>query len=177
MDKMILGAFSDRDSADAAVEELQESGFEPSDMSIITKEDKHAAQDLADNTAEGAASGATTGGLIGGLAGLLAGAGIFPALAGLFIGGPIAAALGLTGVAAATASGAVTGAIAGGLVGALTGIGVSEETAQSYDEIVNAGGVVVGVPAREGDGEARSILKSHGAEDITEVEIKQHAHK
>lgn len=176
MDKMILAAFADRDHADAAVGDLSEAGFEPSDISVITKEDKSGAKDMADNTAEGAASGATTGAALGGLAGLLAGAGVFPALAGLFIGGPIAAALGLGGIAATAVSGAVTGGLAGGLIGALTGMGVSEETAKSYDEVVNKGGVVVGVPARDGDTDARDILESHNATDITEVEIKERAH-
>ena len=44
----------------------------------------------------------------------------------------IAAALGLTGVAATTVSGALTGALAGGLIGALTGLGFTKEDAELY---------------------------------------------
>jgi hypothetical protein len=94
-----------------------------------------------------------------------------PALAGLFIGGPIAAALGLAGAAATTLSGAVTGAAAGGLIGALTGLGVPRETAESYDRTVEAGGVVIGLTVREHTaGEARGILERNGAQNLIEFD-------
>lgn len=179
MAKVLLASFSHERHADAAVTELQEEGFDTTDISIITKERKElhrASDDATTDMAEGATAGAGTGAAVGGIAGLLAGAGVFPALAGLFIGGPIAVALGLTGVAAATVSGAVTGAVAGGLIGALTNLGVSEETARAYEEVVNEGGVVIGVPVDETEDEdldARVILESHGAEDITEVDMKK----
>lgn len=181
MAKVLMAAFDSTDHANDAITELEESGISTEDISIITKAEesdetivKNADGDeVAQDTTAGALSGATTGGAVGGLAGLLAGAGIFPALAGLFIGGPIAAALGLTGMAATAVSGAVTGAAAGGVVGALTGAGVSAEKAETYADAVNAGGIILGIPAdREDIADARQILEDNGAHDIDEFELK-----
>lgn len=177
MAQMLVAAFPDQDQADRAITELEEAGFDSEDISIVTLDEK-TGKASGDNEAgkdmvEGAVGGATTGGVIGGLAGLLAGAEIIPALSGLLIGGPIAAALGLTGVAAATVSGAVTGAAAGSLVGALTNLGLSEDVAKSYDETIREGGIVLGVPVSDGeDAEVRRILDSHGAEQVQSVETK-----
>lgn len=176
MSYMLLASFADRDNAGRAVDALEASGFEAKDISVITK-DTGIPKDssVAANMADGAAEGAVTGSVVGGLAGLLAGAGVIPALAGLLIGGPIAAALGATGIAAATISGAVTGAVAGGLIGALTGIGVSEEDARYYDKTVNEGGMLVAVPV-DGDGEeAREILETAGAGRISSVKTSDAA--
>jgi uncharacterized membrane protein len=173
MAKVVMAAFKDSDAADRAVIALEEKGYDSHDLSVITRENKSEANDVISSTAEGATSGATTGAAVGGLAGLLAGAGVIPAVAGLFIGGPIAAVLGATGIAATTISGAVTGAAAGGLIGALTGLGVSEDVARSYDETVNQGGIVVAVPVQDSDNESpHSIFERNGAHDVSEVELK-----
>ncbi len=94
-----------------------------------------------------------------------------PGIGGLLIGGPLAAALGLTGAAAATVSGAVTGALAGGLVGGLVGLGVPEETAKVYENRIREGGVLIAVAAREGDDEAHAVLEEHGADEIRNVMV------
>jgi hypothetical protein len=120
MAKKVLGIFNDRDYAEAAINDLEDVGYDAEEISIVlkNKEDK---EKLEENTgadvAQGAVSGATAGLALGGLAGLVA-AMVIPGLGTLFIGGPIVAALGLTGAAATTVSGAATGAVAGGLVGA-----------------------------------------------------------
>ncbi len=171
---MVMGAFRDQTDADAAVNELEQRGYDSSDISVITKERENEASDAVSDTAQGAVSGATTGGVVGGLAGLLAGAGVIPAIAGLFIGGPVAAVLGATGIAATAISGAVTGATAGGLIGALTGLGVSKETAEAYDETVQSGGYVLAVPVKDSANEnPRAILETHGASDVSEVELNR----
>lgn len=174
---MVMATFASMNQADKAVQELEEIGLDEHDLSFITKSKevrKEHSSDAAADTAEGMASGAITGGALGGLAGLLAGAGVFPALAGLFIGGPIAALLGLTGVAATAVSGAVTGAAAGGLVGALTGLGVSQEQAETYEKVVEEGGVLLGVPASfEQIDDARAILERNGGTNVDEFELKE----
>ena len=175
MSALLIAAFPSREDADAAIIELEDAGYTTEDISVITKETAKAttADTLTEKVGEGAASGATTGGLIGGIAGLLAGAGVFPALAGLLIGGPIAAALGLGGVAAATVSGVVTGAVAGGLIGALTTLGVSKEDAEYYSEMVEKNGYLVAVPVdRIESVDARAILDDNGATRISEVAVK-----
>ena len=173
MARMLLTAFHDKDQANMAIDELEKLGYTAHDLSIITRENRGEAADALHHPAtEGAASGAATGTVVGGLAGLLAGAGVIPALAGLLIGGPIALALGATGIAATTISGAVTGALAGGLIGALTGLGLSEDEARRYDETLTKGGLVLGVPIRdEHAAEARKILEANGADGINEVTV------
>lgn len=167
-----MAAFANRSTADQAVNELENAGFITKDLSVITKENTAAVNDLAANgPAEGAAAGAATGTAVGGIAGLLAGAGVIPAIAGLLIGGPIAALLGATGVAATTISGAVTGAVAGGLLGALTNLGIPEESARYYETTVNEGGIVIAIPvSQENEAKARSILAAHGADRLSEIQ-------
>ncbi|HSI20433.1 MAG TPA: low temperature-induced protein [Verrucomicrobiae bacterium] len=144
---MLFVDFATRAEADQALANLEGMGYTSSDISVIAKEDGRTVEkDGAGEVAEDTLGGAATGGVIGGIAGLLAGIGVVPALAGILIGGPVAAALGLAGAAATTVSGAVTGAVAGGLIGALTGIGLSEEDAKYYDDAVRGGDIVIGVP-------------------------------
>ena len=57
---------------------------------------------------------------------------------GLVVAGPLAAGL----------AGAGAGSIAGGLVGALIGWGIPEEHAKQYESIVESGGILIGVKAR-----------------------------
>jgi hypothetical protein len=175
MADMVLGVFSDRDNAENAINDLRSNGYDAKNISIIMK-DTAEAQTVASNTganvATAATSGAATGGVLGAVAGLLVGIGAIavPGIGALLIGGPIAAALGLTGAAASTVSGAVTGALAGGLLGALMGLGIPEEDARIYEDRVRAGGILVAVPTRMGEGpEARDILEENGAEQIRSV--------
>jgi hypothetical protein len=174
---MVLGVFSARDNADAAVSELRDSGYDPKHISIVMKNNDN--ETVVNNAgtgtdvAGGAATGATTGGVVGALAGLLVGIGAIaiPGVGALLIGGPLAAALGLTGAAATTVSGAVTGALAGGLLGALMGLGIPEEDARVYEQRIQAGGILVAVPARTGEsGDAKDILSTNGADQIRTVD-------
>jgi hypothetical protein len=174
-----LGVFTNREAAEAAIEDLHDTGYNPKDISIVTRDttiSRDIAQDTGASVAEGAASGATTGGILGGLAGLLIGIGIItvPGIGGLLIGGPIAAALGLTGAAASTVQGVVTGALAGGLIGALVGLGVPEEDARVYESRVKAGGILLAVPSSDSAArEARLILDDHGAEQTKFIETDE----
>ncbi len=176
MAEVVLGVFAHRHHAEEAINELEEMGLEPKDISIVmrdTAEADEVAQDTGASVAGSAASGATTGGVIGGIAGLLIGIGAItvPGIGALLIGGPLAAALGLGGAAATTVSGALTGALAGGLVGALVGLGVPEEEAQIYEEKVKSGAILVAVPAGSKDtGEVKEVLSEHGAEQVRTVD-------
>lgn len=178
MTTVVLGLFKDVDKANDAVAELKDSGYDTKNVSIMVKDNVKGVQ-IVDKTGEsvvsGTVSGATTGGALGAIAGLLIGVGAIavPGIGALLIGGPIALALGLTGAAATTVSGAVTGALAGGLVGGLTGLGIPEKEAQEYEKEVEAGGVLIAVPARtESDDVARSILEEHGATQVRSVPMK-----
>ena len=88
MSKMLMAAFDTQAEADSCLNELERHGYKRDDISVISKHNKYegAGYGAGTDVAGGAASGAAAGGMIGGLAGLLAGTGVFPALAGLFIG-------------------------------------------------------------------------------------------
>jgi uncharacterized membrane protein len=181
MSKMILAAFKDTDDAEKAINQLQENGYNPKDISIVMK-DKESSKEMVDRTgvneeavAAGATTGALTGGAIGALTGLLVGIGALaiPGLGALLVAGPIATALGLGGtVAGSTISGGTLGALTGGLVGALTGLGVPEEDAKRYEETVKQGGVLVAVPADENNEELSSVLQNHHADQIRTIDVK-----
>jgi len=151
MARLVLGVFTERNGAEEGITRLENSGYNPKDISIMMR-DKHEAHDIADNTGasvvEGTLSGAATGGVLGALAGLFVATGVIPGLGAILIGGPLAAALGLTGAAATTVSGAATGVIAGGVLGALTSLGLSDEDARVYEESIKEGGILLAVPAR-----------------------------
>lgn len=174
MAKTVLGIFTQRDDAENAINRLKEEGYKPEDISIVMKdtaEGRKIADDTGADAVGGAVTGATTGAVLGGLAGLLASYAI-PGLGAFFIGGPVAAALGLTGAAAATASGATTGALAGGLLGVLTGLGLSEDEARSYESRIKEGGILVAVPARnDEEKDVENILSDSDADQIKSVSL------
>jgi uncharacterized protein YrrD len=165
--KHLLAIFNDGKSADWALQLLADKGHDLSGISFIAPE-KHRGD--GDDTAEATAEGATTGTALGGLAGLLAGAGVAPALAGLLFGGPVAAALGLTGIAATTVSGAFSGGVTGGLIGMLSKLGISKERAEEYAGHIGNGGIVLMVPVTDKNRyETHGILHTAGASEVQEI--------
>ncbi len=175
MANIVLGIFSEKDKAEEAITKLESTGYNPKDMSIVMKDTKEA-KEMSENTGaddvmKGVTAGAGTGAVVGGIAGFLAGT-VLPGLGGFLIGGPIGAALGLTGAAATTISGVATGTVAGGLLGALTStFGLSDEEAKTYESKIQEGGILVAVPARSGDEqEVSSIMSQYGADNIKLIE-------
>lgn len=169
MNKMILAVFANHVDAEAAINDLEKKGFRAQDISVIMN-DAAQAKVVATNTgatvAGDTAGGAVTGGIVGGLAGLLMGltAITVPGLGALFIAGPLAAALGLTGAAASAAAGTITGAAAGGLLGALLGLGFSEDEAKVYQNYVTTGKILLTVPTTDAQAnEVETIVESNNA--------------
>lgn len=175
--KTIVGSFDSFDEAKQVAQELMDSGFRDSDVSVIANnasgqyggaplttdgggltDTRAGDRDVVDD-ASGAATGAVTGGVVGGAAGLAAslmGLAI-PGIGPIIAAGPIVAAL----------SGAGVGAVAGGLIGGLTDMGVSKTDAEYYAESVRRGGALVTVRAEDTRAErAAEILRDHGAIDI-----------
>ncbi len=166
----VFGLFERRQDVEEAINDLRSNGFEPKDISIIMK-DKSEAHEIQEDTgagvAEGAVSGATTGAVLGGLAGLVS-AIVLPGIGAFFIGGPLVAALGLTGAAATTVSGAATGALAGGVLGALMGLGLGEDEARTYESRIQEGAILLAVPASERDQDVvTDIFEKYNASDVT----------
>lgn len=179
MKSITVGVFTIVSNAEAAINEVRKLGIPDASISYLyqnragelTKQSAADAiaepvADTAKQAASGAASGAVTGGAVGALAGLAVVTGVLPGLGALFIGGPLAAALGLGATASTIAAGAATGAVAGGLIGALTGIGVSEPDAHLYEERIKKGDVMVVVESTEPG--ISSIMVAHGAEEVRE---------
>jgi hypothetical protein len=168
METTIVGVFDSTDHAEEAISDLRDIGVRDTDISYIyNSEGKTVKGDDGKPVGKGAAGGAGTGAIIGGIAGLAVAAGVLPGLGALFIAGPLATGIGLTGAAATTAAGALTGAAAGGLIGALGALGVGEKEAKIYEEKVRLGGVLVTAHSANPT-EVEAVFRKHGAEEIRE---------
>ncbi len=163
----IYATFRDKESADRALTKLAALDYDAKEISVIVREDIEKTRNEA---RKGVITGAIVGGVTGGIAGLLLGIGAVTVagLSPLLIAGPLAAALGITAIGAATIEGAATGALGGGLVGALVGMGIPKETAQAYEASIKEGQLLLGVPAREGVDEeiVNKIFVDEKAENI-----------
>ena len=160
----VFGIVKTHAQAEQIVENLQESGFPASEISILLpdNEGKHDIGHVkATKAPEGATTGATAGGLTGGVLGLLAGVGALaiPGVGPFIAAGPIMAAL----------SGAAIGATTGGVVGALIGLGIPEIEAKRYEDKLKSGNYLIAVHAQDGDAKdrAKEIFENAGAEDIS----------
>lgn len=180
MESTVLGSFTTVDAADNALSSLEAKGYDSKKIGLIVLEEtithlsKEAqVQSKAEQVVDSAATGAATGGVVGGLAGLVIGLSAItvPGLGALFIGGPLVAALGLTGAAATTVSVAATGAAAGGLLGAISVFGLPEEIADRYEERLRKGGALLAVLVEDDEDAAdvEDILLVNGAEDVKTV--------
>lgn len=175
MADMVLGIFTDKDTADKALDRLKSLGYSAKDVSVFVKDTvvTNVTQNPAESAAEGAVGGAVTGGALAGVAGLLVGIGAItiPGIGPLLIGGPIAAALGLTGAAATAVSAATSGIVAGGIVGALIGIGIPEETARVYETKLKEGAILLAVPLQtdRNDTDVREVFETLGADQIRTI--------
>lgn len=163
-----VGAFNDRIGAEKAIADLRDHGIADSEISCLYSEkdgkikDTHAGEAMGD----GAIKGATVGAAVGAIAGLVVANGILPGIGTLFVAGPIATAIGLTGAAATTVAGAVTGLAAGGLLGALTNMGLSKEDAEYYQNMLHSGSYLV--ITRSEKNVAKEVLESNHSRDVRE---------
>jgi len=157
----VVGVFEDRRHADQAIADLKQAGFRDDQIGVAmrhTDEFGSAATDDADNHA---GSGAMTGVLAGLGLGTLAGLGV---LAGVIpVVGPAIAA----GTLGVILSNAAAGAGIAGLVGALVGAGVPEHEAAYYQGEFEAGRTIVTVQADGRADEVSTVLRRHGAYDMS----------
>lgn len=170
--EVAIGIFDSRDKAETAVTALYAAGFNSTAIGVVAKQGSDwsnysaaseaatPAEETEENVATGAATGAVAGAGIGGLWALGIAAGMLPAI------GPIVAG----GILGSVLASAAAGAAAGGVVGALVGLGVPEEEARYYDKEVSSGRTLITVNAGPRYSEAVSILRDHGARDVTSRE-------
>jgi uncharacterized membrane protein len=168
MEHTVIGLFEDFETARKVVHDFANRGYEPEQISIVSRDTgeefsaeaemddyKDAKGRVDSERMEAAGVGSIVGGSLGLLAGLasLAIPGIGPAIAA----GPIiAGVLGLT-----------AGVAAGGLVGWLSKLGVKPEYAERYAEGVRRGGALVVVHTETVQAEkAWKLMRVHGALDI-----------
>ena len=165
-----MGAYRTRANAEMAIKELKAIDVSESDISCVYTDTKGEVTDgqTGEKIAAGAIGGVTAGAVVGGIAGLVVANGILPGLGSLFVAGPLAAMLGLTGAVATTAAGAATGAAAGGLIGALSQLGVSDTDAVLFEDYIQKGNVLV--IARTESKSTREVFERTNALDIREYQ-------
>lgn len=147
----IVGLFTDRDDAEAAIRELRVGGFLDHEIGIALRDLGQERRPDRRSAVGGAATGAVGGGLLGGLIGLL-GSLLIPGVGPIVVGGVLASVLTGAGIGAAT----------GGIIGALVSMGVPETDARHFDEGLRNGRTLVTVEAGDRTGEALLILERHG---------------
>jgi uncharacterized membrane protein len=155
--RTVVGMFTNRPDAEAAIRELKAAGFggDRIGVALQDQEDQREVRDLLEATgreaAGGAAKGAVSGSLVGGLIGLL-GSLLIPGVGLIMVGG----------VLASTLTGAGIGAATGGIIGALVALGVPEADARHFDEGLRSGRTLVTVDAGARTAEALMLLDRHG---------------
>lgn len=154
MSSTIAGLFSNRDTAEQALTDLEAAGFSGGDMGIVMQ-DKRQAHEMSEKHGTQTTEGAVAGGIVGGTAGALmaaTGALVIPGI------GPFVSA----GILATSIVGGATGWLAGSLIG----LGLPHEEAHFYEQQVQQGGVLVTIKASGREAEARAILMRDGAHDL-----------
>jgi hypothetical protein len=160
----VFGIYTSVAAADSATDRLVQSGFSPSNISVLLPENlgsRPIATSKATKAPEGAAAGAGSGAVLGGTLGLLAGIGALaiPGVGPLIAAGPIVAALAGIGV----------GGTVGGFTGALLGMGIPEFEAKRYEGRLQKDGILLSVHCDTSDEikRAKEVMKITHAEDIS----------
>lgn len=140
--RTVVGLFTRRANAEAAIRDLREAGFTGEQIGVALVEGIHSNEPAT-------TVGVLTGGVVGSLLGLI-GSMLIPGVGPILVGGVLASLVG-AGVGAAT----------GGLIGTLIDIGVHETDAQHFEAGLRAGGALVTVKAGSRTPQALSLLQRH----------------
>lgn len=159
----VFGIYPDQLTAEDAVENLKDSGFRSTDISVLFPDNqgtKDFAHEKHTKAPEGAVAGGSSGAVIGGALGWLAGIGALaiPGVGPFIAAGPIMGMLGGIGI----------GGAIGGVTGALIGLGIPEYEAKRYEGRIRRGGILLSVHCDDPSWakRARNILYQTGGEDI-----------
>lgn len=159
----VFGIYPDQLTAENAVDNLKDSGFRSTDISVLFPDNqgsKDFAHEKHTKAPEVAVAAGSSGAVIGGALGWLAGIGALsiPGMGPLIAAGPIMGMLGGIGV----------GSAIGGVAGALIGFGIPEYEAKRYEGRIRRGGILLSVHCDDSDWakRARNILIQTGGEDV-----------
>jgi hypothetical protein len=169
--KMVLAVFQNRDDAERAFDLLYARGYRDSEINVLMTDqtrsnfypdamrDEHR-HDTGTRATEGMGVGGAVGGAVGATLAAVAAIGTSIAIPGLgiFVAGPIAAAL----------AGGGAGALTGGLIGLLAGAGIPAQNVEAYQAALRDGGVVFGVVPRnrEDATELQERFREFNAENV-----------
>lgn len=153
-----VGVFHQKSAAEHALDALRNVGMKNTRLAFNRAADT--------SVTERAGTGGLTGGLIGVVLGALAGLAIayniMPGLASINFAGPLATAIGLTGIAATTVGGALTGLVTGAIIGVIAGLALSTSSSVKTDEETE---VVVTTETND-PLQAKRIMREYGADDV-----------
>lgn len=161
--KLVWGSFFDVQSANEAVDRLLALGYPREYISVMMSADtkEQAFGKVGEERADSVARGVAEGGVIGGALGAIIAAFTLTGAIGATVATGGAAAPFIAGPLAAALAGGGAGAAAGGIIGGAIGAGIPHEHAQSIEQDLEAGGIVVVVDARDDDvAEVQEVLKS-----------------
>lgn len=164
-----VGVFSTHKTAEDTIKELRSFGVPESDLSYLYVDVDGKMQDDVSKVGGGVAEGATIGAVVGAIAGLVVANVVLPGIGTIFVAGPLAVALGITGTAATAVAGAATGLAAGGILGGLTNMGIDRTDAALYQSLVEKGDVLL--VARNKDLMVKEIFIRGGANEIREYTL------
>ena len=139
--KNVIGVFNNSFDAKQAILHLENAGFTPEQINIITG-DESLAETL--NASTKASKGGVIGGIAGGLLGAIA--------AGLAVAGSITIPgvnVLVYGAAITTLIGTGAGIAAGGLTGLLIGLGIPENEALAYKSHIEEGSILIAVETKD----------------------------
>ena len=158
-ERTVVGVFENQESAERAVGELRERGWDRNISIVARDEGQQGGRGRQDRTTMGGdqdlSEGVAAGGALGGLAGLAASAGLMtiPGVGPVLAAGPIATTL--------------TGVVTGGLAGGLVDYGIPQEEGQRYEEEVRQGRILTLINTDENRrSDAERILRHNGAATV-----------
>jgi len=167
----VVGVFDSRESAEVCYQALVATGYPTEEINVIMSDQtrsRYFATSSEDESGSRAGSMATEGIGVGSVLGTVVGASLASAAAigtaiaipglGLVIAGPLAGAL----------AGAGAGAVTGGFLGGLIGLGMTEQNAQTYNEAIAKGGVILSVKPHLSKDSARirDLMVEHGGKEV-----------
>jgi hypothetical protein len=164
----VNAAFSNRDDAQKAYDELIYRGYKPEEINVLLSDNTHQIHVKHEDNDNGSGNKtmekAGIGSAIGGTAGAVAGA--FAALGTLVLIPPLGIAV--AGPLLAAFAGAGAGGLTGGIIGALVGTGISKEHAEIYENTIKEGGVIISFTPKtvEDRIEIVTVWNNYGAKQL-----------